>query len=243
MKIKKLAVAALMFAAGAVHAQESTENASPFSVDTTAAVYSAYMFRGVNLYDGMSFQPSIQPHYDMGELGRLSGLLWFHLSADGHEDPDKFFEMDDALTYDISVGKFTFSAGHYWYTYPNSSDHLRGTNEVFGSVAIDTMLSPSFTVYHDYRLFDYEYYELNLSHTFEKTGEGAFNFTPFASFGFASNSDKAYESDGFEQSTVGVKTDFDFAGAKLTPLLAYTFGIDDVATDQFWMGLSAVYTF
>ncbi|MCB0336295.1 MAG: hypothetical protein KDD62_08310, partial [Bdellovibrionales bacterium] len=137
---------------GSVHAE--------VGVDLNAAFYSDYMFRGFNLYDGASIQPSVGVSYDMQDAGAVRAGLWSHLSAEGGNGAsDKFTELDYILSYDISAGLASFSAGHIWYTFPRDSDGLDDTGEFYGAVSFDTLLSPTVSVYYDYDLFDAFYYE------------------------------------------------------------------------------------
>lgn len=224
-------------------AQEADEE-SPVGVDLSAALYSDYMFRGQNLYKGTSFQPSILPRVSLGEYGNLSGLLFFHISADDNANGGhKFFEMDEGITYDKTFGPATFSVGNLWYNYPDDDDDINNTAELYAGISLDTVLAPTVNFYQDYDEFDAQYYELNLSHKFETSGDSGFNITPFVTFGWASHAEKVYgESSGYVHTTYGATTELPVGDFTVKPIVAYTSGAAKITDDEFWMGFSVEYS-
>lgn len=214
-----------------------------FDLDLNTSVFSTFMFRGRHLYDGLNLQPSIQPRYSFGEYGTVSGLLWFLVPLEGEQDSDTYFVMDEGLAYDYTISRFTFSVGQYWYGYPKRSDSVNSTSELWGALSLDTILSPSFTVYWDYDAFDSLYYEISLSHTFQQSGDGAFNLTFFSSLGFASHAEKLYDHGGLVQITSGMSTDIQLGPATLRPQLAYTGSEDGATTNKVWGGFSLIFAF
>jgi hypothetical protein len=214
-----------------------------FDLDVATSLNSTLIFRGRHLYDGLNLQPSIQPRYSFGEYGTVSGLLWFLAPLEGESSTDTYFAMDEGLAYDYTVSRFTFSVGQYWYGYPKRSDSINSTSELWGALSLDTILSPSFTVYWDYDAFDSLYYEISLSHTFQQSGEGAFNLTFFSSLGFASHAEKVYDHGGLVQITSGVSTDLAVGPMIVRPMLAYTGSDDGATTNKAWGGVSLIVTF
>lgn len=216
-----------------------------WSVDTAVDFYSDYMFRGFNLYDGTSIQPSITLNYDSGSAGVSHVSLWMHLPGETQDRPEKFTEMDATLSHDITFGDLTFSVGHVWYMYLDEVEEGSPESaEFFASVSVDTFLTPTFSVYHDYREFDAQYYGLLFSHTIEsaKLGEG-FNITPYVDFGFASHAEKLYADNGLVQVTVGVSSELSLGIFSVIPSVNYTFESDEYALNELWVGLSLGYSF
>jgi hypothetical protein len=236
---------ALLFAAPAL------AETSAFNASASVSFNSDYMWRGFNLYDGSSIQPSISVDYDTG-YGTVGGNVWSHLSAEGGTtNIDKFTEIDYTLTYALALDPIAVKVGHLWYTYPKDSDNLENTAEIFASVVIDDEalgspfpLSPTLSAYHDYDLVDGQYYELGISHTFEPKGLGdGFNFTPYAAFGFAEDQTPVYAANGFVQSTFGVSTSLSMGDVAVTPSLNYTAEADENLKNEFWFGMTFGYTF
>lgn len=218
------------------------EGESAWSLDTNFSFYSSYMYRGITLYDGPSAQPSVNLNYDTGDMGVLHLNLWSHIPAESHNSSGKFTEFDATITYDYSFEDVTLSVGHLWITYSDDIDvQSPESSEIFLSAAFDNMpLAPVFTVYHDYRAYDSQYYELLLSHTFEWE---KFNLTPFVDIGFASNGEKYFYKNGFVQNSIGVSTDIEAGPLTLTPLISYTVPHDDVDDNRVWGGISINFTF
>ena len=231
--------------------EATTEATKPWSVDLTTSFFSDYMWRGFNLYDGASIQPSFTGTYDTG-YGEISGNLWLHLSAEGDRQAEKFFEMDETISYAYDFDPLKVTIGHVWYTYPDSDDQIVDSAEVFASLAFDDSklneffsLAPKLTVYQDYRVTDSQYYGLGFSHAFESAalGEG-FNITPYVELGFASNAEKVYsDSGGLVQVSYSVSSTLNLGDIEVIPCLNYTSKVDDATTNEFWFGAGLNYSF
>ena len=229
-------------------AEDSSEPKKPWSVDLSTAFNSDYMFRGFNLYDGISIQPSVTANFDTG-FGTISGNLWMHLSGEGDKQAQKFTEIDESITYSLELEPVTLKTGILWYTYPDGDDDIKDTSEVFASVGLDDSkwlpfaLNPIFSVYEDYRVFDAWYYELGFSHTFECDclGKG-FSTVPYVTFGFASSAESEYADNGLEHVTIGTSFPLTTGDISVTPTLNYTFKVDDATVNEFWIGTTFGYS-
>lgn len=219
------------------------------SVETTVDVNSAYMFRGFNLYDGLSVQPSVVATYAT-DYGTIGGSLWMHLSGDGDRNAEKFTELDESIWYGNNIGPVSFEVGAVWYTYPNDDDNIDNTGEFFANFSYDDSswnpiaLNPTFSIYHDWDQFDAQYYELGISHelSISALGDG-FAITPYAAFGFSGNGDKVYQEDGLVQITYGASMALKLGDVSVTPSLNYTHGVADGLDNQLWAGASFGYGF
>jgi hypothetical protein len=247
MSIQRLMLGVMVgISSFAVPAQ--SEDAAPGSdlkVDLAAGFFTDYMFRGFTMYDGAVVQPSIKASYDLKELGSVSASAWSSIVAESNRKANSFTEVDYTLSWTKQFGDISVSLGHIWYTYPyDKADVFPATEEFFGSVAYNTLLTPTLTVYHDYDAFDAQYYELGLSHRIESAalGEG-FNVTPFAALGFASNAEKVYHDDGLVQVTTGVSSELHLGDIVVTPSLNYTFESDQNLVNNFWSGVNFAYSF
>jgi len=225
-------------------AEPVVEETSPFTVDLSTALFSSYMNRGLNLYDGASFQPSITPSYDFGDYGSVSAQVWMQIPADGdREDTPKFFELDRSIVYNYTLAPFTISAGHYWYIYPNGSVINQASNEIYSSIVVDALLSPTLSFYYDYRQYDSAYYELWFSHEFKATGEDGYNFTPFVNFGFTYHGEKYFQNDGLVHITYGISTDLAAGPVTIQPQIAFTDAHDPTGDHNIWFGLTGIISF
>ncbi len=230
-------------------ADKATEMAMPegaadeqeqfFTLTSSVGIYSAYMFRSLNLYDGLSVQPSIQGTFNFGDFGNISLIHWMQLPANGEQYATKFIEMDEGIGYDFTWDAVTFSFVHYWYLYRNgTANTFPGSREVTATVSWDVLLQPYVMLANEYRAYKCQYYEIGVSHTFEGDGELPLNLTLFANSGFTSNATPYWEGNGYVQSTVGVSTEIPLGSFTLTPILSYSNGNDGYTTDQWWGGMS-----
>jgi hypothetical protein len=212
-----------------------------FTLTTSAAIYSSYMFRAQNIYDGLSFQPSLQGTFNFEEYGNVSLIHWMHLPAQGEQYETRYVEMDEGLSYDISFDDFTFSLTHYWYLYPNgNANTFPGSRELIATLSWDnTFLQPYVTFANEYRAYKVQYYEVGIKHTFELAHYIGLDLTVFANTGFVTNGMPYWaKNSGLVQASGGVSTDIELGPVTITPLLAYANGNDGYATDQWWGGVN-----
>jgi hypothetical protein len=224
-------------AASTSYAQNAQGGTSGWSVDAATDIFSSYLFRGQRLHSGIAVQPSIQPHYAMSETRSIDLLVWAHAPLNA----SSFVELDQAVAFNQRYSRATFSVGHQVYLYSGDDAPLENRAEVWGSMALDTMLNPVFAVYEDYTRYNLQYYEINLSHVFEKTGDGAFSLALFSSFGFVANGEELYEANGMVQITSGIGTEWKWRRVTVAPTLSYTAAADDRARNTVWGGLSFRY--
>lgn len=139
-----------MLAAAPVMAEDAP------SADMTTAFYSQYIWRGFELsQDSLVIQPSLTVGYK-----GFSMNMWGNLDTEYYaNDTNEFNETDLTLGYDGSVGKLGYSLGYIYY----ALDGL-DSQEVYAGVSLDTLLSPSLTIYKDMDTFPSWYFLLGVSH-------------------------------------------------------------------------------
>lgn len=221
---------------------QSASAEDDLSLDITSDFVSDYMYRGRQLYDGISIQPEIAAALDLQGGGQIGGSVWAHLSAEGASNDDKFSEVDFVTHFAHHVDIFDFELGHTFYTF-QSSDTLDNTQEFYGKLAFNEevmpFVEPSLAMYWDYDELDYQYYELSFmakAVAVSPLGEG-FQIDPYVTFGFASSADKVYDDNGLEHVDVGYFVDFQLGDVVLTPNMHYTFAVDKNAENEFWIGI------
>lgn len=214
---------------------------SDWSWSTNLGVYSDYMFRGKNVYDGLSIQPSTTGSVDFGDFGALSANVWVHASAETREPPERFTEIDYTLTYDLSFDVFSLTLGHIWYTFPGDEERIAETEEFFVTASIDVFANPTLTVFADYQEAEYEYYSLVFREPvplkFLNTDSELY---PYVRFGFASNANDGpvlYIDNGLVHVDVGASLDFSLGELYVSPSFHFTFETDEGATNEAWMGV------
>lgn len=223
-----------------VVAEEAAQG--PWSANLDVGLFTDYMFRGQNLYDGFSIQPAARISYDLGDYGSISNSVWMHLSGDPHEPPNKYTELDEVITYDVDFDGVSFAAGVLWYTYPGYSDEIASTREYSAVLSFDAPLNPVVSFFHDDKEFKAQYYEIAFSESFDGgLFDSEISITPFAAFGFVTNAEGLYENNGFVQSTIGVSLDIPVGPVAMKPTVNYTFESDSTVDDGFWGGLTLSY--
>ena len=208
------------------------------SADFSVAVLSAYIWRGQELSrDSIVIQPSITVSY-MG----FSGNLWGNLDTDQYksDEDNNWNETDFTLSYGKGFGMLSVEGGYIYYGLDGCDD----TQEIFLTLGLDTLLSPSLTVYRDFDTYEHWYFLLGISHAFEITERVSLELSGSVSY-LLSKDDDAYpeiDSDGvstgdeFENFHDGViSANLPIAVAKyitITPSLSYTFPLSSEASDE-----------
>jgi hypothetical protein len=126
------------------------------SGDTYVGVYSAYVWRGDNLSEDDTFV--VQPGADVS-IGGFTVSWWGNLS----ENTGELNEVDLTLDYTLNVtDKVSVRAGNILYEVSGFK-----TNELYLGVAVDTLLSPTLTIYKDYDNIESLYATLGGSYGFD----------------------------------------------------------------------------
>ncbi len=185
--MKKLVITALfavlsisisMFAWAADEPQviEETQE-EKVSGEIAASILSAYIWRGQELTrHSVVLQPSIMVSYR-----GFAASLWGNLdtkpyAVDGHKNSSNFTETDVTLSYSRAFGILQAGVGYIYYGLSGSAaggEDLLDSQELFVSLGLDTLLSPTLTVYKEIDHYHQWYATLGISHTFslhEKIG-------------------------------------------------------------------------
>ena len=131
------------------------------TADLTVAALSKYVWRGFELsQDSVVLQPSMTVGYK-----GFSANLWGNLDTDVHDttsESSNWTETDFTLAYDKSFGPVGVTVGYIYYGLDSADD----SQEIFVSASLDTLLSPTLTVYRDYDNYAGWYATLGISHSF-----------------------------------------------------------------------------
>ena len=132
------------------------------SASADVGVFSQYIWRGYELSkDSIVIQPSVTVGYK-----DVSFNLWGNLDTDVYtdsRDESQFNETDMTLSYDKSFGMVSLGVGYIYY----ALDAIDDSQEIYLSVGLDTLLSPSLTVYREISHLPSWYISLGISHSFE----------------------------------------------------------------------------
>ena len=145
--------------------------------EAAVSVLSAYIWRGQEL---SRFSPVVQPSATVAYKG-FTVNLWGNLdtrpySAGSDKHASNLTETDATLSYSRKFGIVSVGAGYIYYglaaSAPGGTD-LLDSQEIFATVSLDTILTPTLTVYKEIDHYHQWYALLSASHTFalhEKIG-------------------------------------------------------------------------
>lgn len=155
--------AAAIFLAGSGLSAFAEETESPTG-ELNVALLSKYVWRGYELSkDSLVIQPSLTASYK-----GFGFNLWGNLDSDQDmalfdTEGNNWNETDMTLSYDNTVGMMNYSIGYIYYALDGTDD----TQEIYGSIDIDTILTPTLSIYRDFDEFPGWYATLGVSHSFQ----------------------------------------------------------------------------
>lgn len=150
----------LVAAATGIFSGASAEETKGPSVSADITAASKYVWRGLLLTDDPVLQPSLTVDYKA-----LSLNVWGNTDlTDVNGTPGETNELDYTLDYSFSVNKVNLSLGVIQYTFPHTA--FEPTTEIYGSVGISTLLSPTVAIYYDSDEVGGLYGTLGISHSF-----------------------------------------------------------------------------
>jgi uncharacterized protein (TIGR02001 family) len=212
------------------------------SADLSVAVMSAYIWRGQELSnDSVVIQPSMTVGYK-----DFSANLWGNLDTDPHENlgggTNNWNETDFTWAYGKDFGALSSELGYIYYAL-NGEEDIDDSQELYLSFGLDTVLSPTLTVYREFAHYPGWYILLGISHAFELKDNIALELAGSASYLAGDNEDDYPEIDD------GVPTGDEFNNlhdgtislslpitvmeyVTVTPSFAYVFPLSGDAEDR-----------
>jgi len=135
------------------------------------AVLSAYIWRGQELSRHSAvIQPATTVSYKGVSLNVWGNLDLRPYASGAEKYSANYTETDFTLSYTHKIGIVSLTGGYIYYAlaapYANGTDPL-DSQEIFASVALDTLLSPTLTVYKEIDHYHQWYATLGASHTFQ----------------------------------------------------------------------------
>lgn len=219
--MKKLLIIPALLALGLANTSEaqvfdaSYRTTNDFKLSTSLGLFSDRVFRGQNLYNGVSFQPDARGSLKT-DWGSLYGEFFSHIGADQGDpkassvppfdvsDSDgnsakaalvtpgfNEYDFDIGTTFDLFEGNGSeFAVGHKWYFYDESSDRLVDTAELYGELRFDLPFHPQILAAYDYDEHEGTYLEGSIHQPIpiSSIGENA-AIIPQITFGMSSGLD------------------------------------------------------
>ena len=228
--------------------------------DATVAVLSKYVWRGYELSrDGIVVQPSLTAGYK-GFAVNLWGNLDtspYYSGTDNKRYMSSWNETDVTLSYSKTIGLFNLGGGYIYYGLgalnPDTAKRM-DSQEIFVSAGLNTLLSPTLTVYKEIDHYHNWYFLLGISHAIELNKTVSLKLAATASY-LLSTDEMTYPQfddnasatsnkfsnlhDGTLTFSLPIKATSYFT---LTPTVSYVFPLlDDAKNEMKRFGLSGKY--
>jgi len=134
------------------------------TADLTTSFYSQYIWRGFAFSrDSLVIQPSMTVSYKGVGVNLWGNLDTKQYDTAGGNETSNFNETDFTLSYDGSAGKIGYGGGYIYY----GLEGVKDSQEVYATVSVDTLLSPSLTVYKEITGLQGWYAKLGVDHAFD----------------------------------------------------------------------------
>jgi uncharacterized protein (TIGR02001 family) len=168
----------LILSSSIVMAEEEKPTAS-----ADVGVFDKYVWRGYELSDdSVVIQPSITMSYK-----DFSFNLWGNLDTrtDNDTHSNQFNETDMTLSYDKEFGPVCLGVGYIYYGLDDAND----SEEIYLSIGIDTILSPTLTAYREIAHLPSWYLSFGISHSFELPKDITLDLAGSVGYYYADNAD------------------------------------------------------
>lgn len=218
---------------------------SDVSFEVTTDFFSKYVWRGQNVTDDWVFQPGVSATY-----GGLTGGFWGNLDlTDENDESGEFIEYDWYVDYSGQITEtIGYSVGGIYYYFPGGE----ATTEVYAGLSVDTIASPSLTVYYDIDEVEGAYVAFGVGHSFE--GEDlpcGIDLSANLGWGDSSYNEAYWGTDGGELNdlTLSAAFPFEIGPVTVTPSVHYVAllggDVSDAADDDslFYAGIGLAYGF
>jgi hypothetical protein len=227
--------------------------------DFTVAAMSQYIWRGYELSrNSIVIQPSMTISYQ-----GFSANFWGNLDTKPYSAGDSNYsntwnETDLTLSYTKTLGLFNVGGGYIYYALGSINKDVpkrADSQELFATVSLNTLLSPTLTVYREIDRYKQWYFLLGVSHTVELNPKVSLKLGATAGYLLSTYADAALFNSGtgyggypkfdgnalatddkfsnFHDGTISVSLPIKATGnITITPALSYIFPLTGAAKDE-----------
>jgi hypothetical protein len=216
--------------------------------DFTAAVLTQYVWRG---YELSRNSVVVQPSMTVGYKG-FSANIWGNLDSKPYSPGTASYtgtwnETDLTLSYAKTIGPVTVGGGYAYYSLAPLNEDAPDRNdsqEVFAAVSLNTLLTPTLTIYKEIDHYRNWYFLLGISHNVELNKTLSLKLAATASYLLSTDADTYPKFDGsalptrdkfnnFHDGTLSVSLPIKPANyLTVTPTLSYIFPLSGDARDE-----------
>jgi hypothetical protein len=167
-------------------------------MDMTVSVLSQYIWRGYELSrNSVVIQPSLTAGYkgfSVNVWGNMDTKPYYSGSDVGKSYSSAWNETDITLSYSKTMDMFTLGGGYIYYglgAFNQEAAKRLDSQEIFASLGLNVLLSPTLTVYREIDHYHIWYALLGVSHVFEINKMASLKLAASASY-LLSNDEKTY---------------------------------------------------
>jgi hypothetical protein len=216
--------------------------------DLTVSALSQYIWRG---YEMSRNSVVVQPSMTIGYKG-FSANIWGNLDTKPYSPADKSYtgtwnETDFTLAYTKTVGLFNIGGGYAYYSLASMNKDAPDRNdaqELSVSVGLNTLLSPTLTIYKEIDHYRNWYFQLGVSHIFELNKMASLKLAASAGYLLSTDADTYPKFDGNALPTTDKFSNFHDGSVSaslpvkvtdhitVTPVISYIFPLTGDAKDE-----------
>jgi hypothetical protein len=232
-------ILAILMMVGGFSAASAEEAAKAEVSKPTAAVdvgvFSQYIWRGLEMsHNSVVIEPSVTLGYE-----GFSFNVWGNMDTDrktrGSDFSEaKYTETDYTLSYSKTLGMVKLTGGYIYY----ALDSMQDSQELFASATLNTLLSPTLTIYREIAHAPAWYLNFGLSHslpvvdkiTFDLAASAGYYYSDDDDFSEVNNPENRYRTFHNGLLSAGFTIPFgEYFSVK--PMIAYSFPLSSTADD------------
>jgi len=216
--------------------------------DLTTAILNQYVWRGYELSRGSI---AIQPSITLGYSG-FSANLWGNMDTRAYSPADASYpgtwnETDLTFSYSKTLGLLTVGGGYIYYSLASLNKDAADRNdsqELFATVSLNTLLSPTLTIYKEIDHYRNWYFLLGISHVVELNKMLSLKLAASAGYLLSTDADTYPKFDSsaaatsdkfnnFHEGTLSASLPIKVSDRiTITPTLSYVFPLTNDARDE-----------
>jgi len=216
--------------------------------DFSLSALSRYVWRGQELSrDSIVVQPSMTIGYKGFSVNVWGNLDTDPYVANSDDDSTNWTETDVTLSYSKNLGLFNLGGGYIYYALAGSNENgtdVHDSQEIYVSAGLNTLLSPTLTVYKEISYYHQWYFLLGISNTIELNNRVSLKLAASASYLHSEDEETYPEYNGDAEPTRGKFSNLHDGTltaslpvkateyVTVTPMISYVFPLSGDAEDE-----------
>jgi hypothetical protein len=216
-------------------AKPAAAEASKPTAAVDIGIFSQYIWRGLEMsHNSVVIEPSVTLGYE-----GFSFNVWGNMDTDrkirGLDTSEaKYTETDYTISYARTIGMVKLTGGYIYY----AMDAIQDSQEVFASATLNTILSPTLSIYREIAHVPAWYFNLGISHsqpivdkiTLDLAASAGYYYSDDSDFSEINNPETQYRTFHNGLLSAGLTIPFgEYFAVK--PMIAYSFPLSSTADD------------